>query len=165
MANKWTPFATVLLLLIPLTACELPRSKSDRLLLQLIEANGGEQPDPRIADVVEELHDTLPFEGYSLEAEMSVALKALEPEAEFGQEKRNDNGSPRIVFKLDSGVEATVLAERRGGNQTLSLRVDQGPETVLETTVGIEPDQTLVLGSVPQTDGTVLLMVVRMIKA
>ena len=162
MANKWTPFATVLLLLIPLTACELPRSKSDRLLLQLIEANGGEQPDPRIADVVEELDNTLPFEGYSLEAEISVALK---PEAEFGQEKRTDNGGPRIVFKLDSGVEATVLAERRDGNQTFSLRVDQGPETVLETTVGIEPNQTLVLGSVPQTDGTVLLAVVRMIKA
>ena len=162
MANKRTPFATVLLLVVLLTACDLPRPKSDRLLLQLIEANGAAQPDPRIADVVEELHNTLPFEGYSLQAEMSVALKR---EAEFGQEKRNDNGSPRIVFKLEGGVEATVRPERRDGNQTLSLRVDQGPETVLETTVDIEPDQTLVLGSVPQTDGTVLLMVVRMVKA
>ena len=161
MANARTPFATVLLLLV-LTGCDLPGSKSDRLLLQLIEANGGEQPDPRISDIVEELRDTLPFEGYSLEAEMSIALK---PEAESGQEKGTDNGRPHVVFKLKSGVEATVQAERRDGNQMLSLRFDQGPETVLETTVGIEPDQTLVLGSVPQTDGTVLLVVVRMIAA
>ena len=164
MANTRTPFATVLLLLV-LTACDLPGSKSHRLLFQLIEANGGEQPDPRISDVVEELRDTLPFEGYSLEAETSFALNAMNPEAESGQERGTDNGSPRIVLKLESGVEATVQAEHLQGNQTLSLRVDQGPETVLETTVGIEPDQTLVLGSIPQTDGTVLLVVVRMIAA
>lgn len=162
MGNKWTPFSTVLLLLILPTACDLPGSQSYRLLLQLIEANGGEQPDPRIGDVVEELHNTLPYEGYSLETEMSIALK---PETEFGQKDATDNIGPRVVYKLESGIEATVQAKRRHGSQAVSLRVDQGPETVLETTVGIKPDQTLVLGSVPQTDGTVLLVVVRMIKA
>lgn len=143
------------------TACDLPGSQSYRLLLQLIEADGEGQPDPRISDVVEELRNTLPYEGYSLESEMSIALK---PETQFGQEDGTDNTGPRVVFKLESGFEATVQARPRHGNQTLSLRVDRGPETVFETTVGINPDQTLVLGSVPQTDGTVLLVVVRMLK-
>ena len=160
--TKWTPFATVPLLLVLLTACDLDGSKSHRLVLQLIAANGAVQPDQRIADVVEELTDTLRFEGYSLESEMSIPLK---PATEFDTATGTGSSTPRIVYNLDVGVQISVQVEGPEAEQRLSLRVDKGSETVLETTVGLEPDQTLVLGSLPHTDDAVLLIVVRMIEA
>lgn len=162
MANKWTPFATALLLLILPTGCDLPGQNSHRLVLQLIEANGADQTDPRINDVVEELRNTLRFEGYSLKSEVSIALK---PDTVFDQAIGTGNDSPRIVYTFKGGVRATVKAEGREEDQTLQLRVEKGSETVLDTTMGLQPDRTLVLGSLPHTDDAVLLIVVRMIEA
>ena len=161
MAGKRTPFATVPLLLILLTACDLGGSTSHRLVLQLIAANGAEHTDPRITDVVEELRDTLRFEGYSLTSEMSIALK---PDTEFDQ-AIGIGSSPPVIYTFTGGVQATVRTEGREAGQTLQLRVDKGPETVLETTVAIRPEQTLVLGSLPHTDDAVFLIAVRMTEA
>lgn len=154
----WTRFATVPLLLTLLAACDLVDPKSARLHFQLIEANGFEQADPRIADVVEQLTDSLRFEGYSLNSEFSVPLAALSPEP------GDEGDGPRFVFvPKEGGVRLEI--GNLGEDQKLHIRIDQGPETIVEATVGLRLDQTLVLGSVPRTDDDVLLFVVRMVDA
>ena len=156
-----TRFATVPLLLVLLTACDFAGLKSYRLVFQLIEANGSVPADPRIADVVEELRKTLQFEGYSLKGEVDIALR---PTEEFSQEIQTATDDRRVVYTLKGGLDAVIQIGGRDDTQALRFRVDKGPETLLETTVGIKPDQVLVLGSVPHTDEATLLIVVRMIE-
>ena len=153
----WTRFATVPLLLTLLAACDLDPT-SARLRFQLIEANGFEQADPRIADVVEQLTDSLRFEGYSLNSEISLPLAAL------GRNPGDEGDDPRLVFSFK---EADVKLEigSLGEDQKLHIRIDKGPETIVEATMGLRLDQTLVLGSVPRADDDVLLFVVRMVEA
>lgn len=158
MRMPWTRFATGPLLLTLLTACDLVGPKSFRLVFQLIETNGSEQADPRIADVVEQLDDSLRFEGYSLASEISVPLAAL------GREPGDEGDGPRVVYTLKEGGVKLEIG-RLGEDRSLHIRIDKGPETVVEATVGMRLDQTLVLGSVPQTDDKVLLFVVRMVEA
>lgn len=149
--------------MVLLTACDLLGSKSYRLVFHLIEANGGEQTDPRISDVVEELRKTLQFEGYSLKGEIDIALKPNDP---FSEEVDTGNGAPQVIYTFEGGLHHVVqIGTRDDEVQALSLRIDKGPSTVLETTVTIRPEQTLVLGSVPQTGAATLLIVVRMVEA
>ncbi len=153
----WTRFATGPLLLTLLTACDLVGPQSFRLVFQLVEANGFEQADPRIADVVEQLTDSLRFEGYSLKSEISVPLVAL-------GEPGDEGDGPRVVYTLKE-EDVKLEIGRLGEDQSLHVRIDKGPQTVVEATVGMRLDQTLVLGSVPRTDDDVLLFVVRMVEA
>ena len=155
-----TRFATVPLLLVLLAACDFAGLKSYRLVFQLIEANGSVPADPRIADVVEELRNTLQFEGYSLKNELEIALK---PTEKFSHEIQTTDG-PHVVYMLKGGLDAAIQIGGRDEVQALRFRIDKGSETLLETTVGIKPDQVLVLGSVPHTDEATLLIVVRMIE-
>ena len=157
----WTRFATVPLLLIPLTACDLVVPTSYRLEFQLIEANGPQGADPRITEVVEELRKKLPFDGYSLKGKFSVAVK---PDAEFSQSMGTATDGPRIVYNFKGGFKTNVNIEGGKERDTLRLRVERGVEPVLETTVGIRPGQTLVLGSVPRPEEATLLIVVRMVE-
>ncbi|MCY3837708.1 MAG: hypothetical protein OXH09_03495 [Gammaproteobacteria bacterium] len=145
-----------------LTACDLVGPKSYRLVFQLIAANGPGQADSGIADVVEELRNTLQFEGYSLESEFSVAVK---PDAEFSRSiGTGTDGGPRIVYTFEGGVQTSIDIEAGDEDETLRLRVERGVEPVLETTVGIKPGQTLVLGSAPHNEEATLLIVVRMVE-
>lgn len=158
MRMSWT----VPLLLIPLAACDLLGPTSYRLDFQLIEANGPGKPDPRIADVVDELRKTFPFEGYALGSEFSIAVK---PDTEFTKSTGTGTDDPRIVYTFNGGFQTAIDLASPDGDETLRLRVERGAEPVLETTVGIRPGQTLVLGSMPRNQEATLLIVVRMVES
>ena len=159
-----TRFATVPLLLILSTACDFVGSEAYRLEFQLIESNGTGKADARIADdVAEELRKTLRFEDYSLESEFSVAVR---PDTEFSRSVGTGTDGPRIVYTFTGGFQTAIDIESGHEDESLRLRVERGVEPVLETTVGIRPGQTLVLGSVPRNQGRpTLLIVVRMVEA
>ena len=160
---SWRRFATVPLLLALPTACDLVAPKPYRLVFQLIEANGPGQSDPAIADVVEELRNTLQFEGYSLASQFNVAVQ---PDAEFSRSVgTGTEGGPRIVYTFRGGVQTGIGMETGDEDETLRLRVERGVEPLLETTVDIKPGQTLVLGAAPRNDDATLLIVVRMVEA
>ncbi|MYJ76110.1 MAG: hypothetical protein F4089_13910 [Gammaproteobacteria bacterium] len=111
--------------------------------------------------MVEELRKKLPFDGYSLKGKFSVAVK---PDAEFSQSMGTATDGPRIVYNFKGGFKTNVNIEGGEERDTLRLRVERGGEPVLETTVGIRPGQTLVLGSVPRPEEATLLIVVRMVE-
>jgi hypothetical protein len=134
---------------------------SFRLQFQLVEANGASESDPVIADVVEELRKALRFEGYSLVGEAQIALQ---PRTGFGQVIQTAENEYYIDGKFEkvgSGYVLTVGLDgprsRSPGNATRSFR-----RNALATSVGIRPNQTLVLGSVLVEDSAVLFAVVRL---
>lgn len=108
-----------------------------RLRFQIIEADGFTDPDPRIADVTEELAKLFQFRGYRLAGE---ALVTATDGARFSQTLSAGDG----VYRVEGGVFWV---------QGSTLRLDSvelfapGMGTVLTTTVNIRPGQTLVLGS------------------
>lgn len=136
---------------------------SFRLQFQLVEANGGSESDPVIADVVEELRKTLRFDGYSLVGEAQIAVK---PDAMFDQVLQTAENEYHINGTLDEYRSGYVLRvrldrprSRTQGNTTTHFR-----SAALATNVGIRPNQTLVLGSISIEDSAVLFAVVRLIE-
>ncbi len=146
------------MLLVLLTACDLLTAKDYRLVFQLIAPSESAQTDPGIADVAAELRKRFPYEGYSLESEISIAQTAFSREA-----GTTTDGAP-MVYTFQGDRRATLDAAHARDTQTLRLRVNRGPETVLETTVGIRPDQTIVLGTVPHESEAILLIAVRLLE-
>ena len=124
-------------------------SPSYRLIFQLIEANGSADSDPTIADVVAELRNSLKFDGYRLKGQAHIALT---PSASFSQRLQTDSDEYSL------GGEFAEVAS----GQVLRIDLAQRNHRLLNTTVGIRPDQILVLGSVPAQDSATLLLVVRM---
>jgi len=136
---------------------------SFRLQFQLVEANGASESNPEIADVVEELRKTLRFDGYSLVGEAQVAVK---PDAGFGQVLQTAENEYQITGSVEEYESRYVLKvdlhsprSRTRGDTTTHFR-----SRALSTTVGIRPNQTLVLGSVSVEDSSVLFAVVRLLE-
>ena len=135
-------------------------NSSFRLHFQFVEANGATEPDPAIADVVEELRRTFRFTGYSLTGE---AVIAATPNEKFAHELQTQT----------DGRSYSISGNLTDPDHTLRVRFTQkrtiGPRTftdgtVLSTSVGIRPGQTLVLGSVPVEGTGTLLVIARMIE-
>ena len=133
-------------------------ASSFNLHFQLVEANGAADPDPSIADVVEELRRTFRFKGYSLTGE---ALIATTPNQRFTHllQTQTDDRSYSITGDLvvpGNTLRVTFTQKRKVGSNTYT------DGTVLSTAVGIRPSQTLVLGSVPVEGTRTLLVIARM---
>ena len=128
-------------------------SPSYRLIFQLIEANGSADTDPTIADVVAELRNSLKFDGYVLKGQAHIALT---PSASFTQRLQTDSDEYSLSGNFDEVASGQALSIHFG------QRIGQRNPSLLDTTVGIRPDQILVLGSVPAQDSAILLLVVRM---
>ena len=140
-----------------------PPASSFHLHFQLVEANGATEPDPAIADVVEELRRALRFDGYSLVGEARIAVR---PRARFAQLLQTAENEYRISGAFEESESGYVLSvglsrprSRTQGNTTTHF-TSRG----LETDVGIRPNQTLVLGSISVEDSAVLFAVVRLVE-
>ena len=133
---------------------EFDRPRSDvRLHFQLIEADGFEASDSRIAAVEEELRRVLQFQGYRLAGEGFVSttdgsevIQALQGSDDLYEVRANVYWVGPTAIRLD---EVRLLARDSGMGLT--------------TTVNIQPGQTLVLGSSPKGQGSTatLLLTVR----
>lgn len=126
-------------------------TSSFRLHFRLVEANGVSESDPVIADVVGELRKALRFDGYSLVGEAQIAVK---PDAGFDQVLQ----TAADEYHIDGSFAQT------GFGHVLSVGLTRPRSStrrlILQTKVGIRPNQTLVLGSVPVEDAATLFAVV-----
>lgn len=139
-------------------------TQSYRLHFQVVTANGDEA-DMRLAPVVEALRKVFRFEGYSLVGEGYVAVSAGRFDLAIGAEDTTPadqpdarvNGDPffyNIIGKVYADqLELSVVGPE---HKHPSGRRSRGS---IETTLGFRPGQTLVLGSMPEPDQTVFIVV------
>jgi hypothetical protein len=111
-----------------------------RLRFQLIEADSFHDPDPAIADVVQELRGLFRFEGYRLlgEALVSVAGGTMEDQ-DFTQRFMGTDEE----FQVYSDVRPQRLGTVRLA--PVQLR-EGGRDVLLETSVSVSSGQTVVIG-------------------
>ena len=134
-----------------------------RLHFQLIEADGFTDVDPRIADVTDELRRVFQFRGYRL---VSEAVLVTSSESEIVQSMAVPESvrlGPRYEsFELSGDVRRLGASAVQLENIHL-IALPIGAQ-ILQTTVNVQPGQTIVLGSSP-TPGTgatgALLLTVR----
>jgi hypothetical protein len=124
-----------------------------RLRFQLIEANGeAAAPEPRIADVVDQLRDLFRFQGYRLLGESFVAVGG----GEFWQPFA---GLPWSV------AASWAIQTRPGVVEIAGLEVQRGDVPSQPTRVGgvtLTAGQTVVLGSAPpSSQGETVILTVR----
>jgi len=124
------------------------QAKSFRLHFQLVEANGEPRTDPAIADLAAELAKTFRFQGYALTGEAHVVAREGDSFKHF---LKTNSGQYRVQGRLYAHV---------GQNSELVVYLSRGSLEVLSTSLGVQPGKTLVIGSVPD-DQTTLLFVVR----
>ena len=126
------------------TLAEFDRPQPDtRLHFQLIEADGFETSDPRIADVEDELRRLFRFTGYRLAGEATITATGG---ANFHQEFSGTEALYEIAGALDRMASGSI----RLSNVALWMN-RENPR--LETSVTVRPGQTVVLGSQPKGDG------------
>ena len=121
-----------------------------RLRFQLIEADGFEATDPRIADVRAALDELFRFEGYRLVAETQVA--AME-----------GTGSTQIfeVGEREMYLRAGVDEVRGSGTSgSVLVSVDLSGGVPIQTSLAVPVGQTVVLGS-SRARGTTMILTVR----
>jgi hypothetical protein len=130
------------------TLLEFDRPKpAVRLTFQIIEANGGAEVDPRIAEVETVLRRLFRFEGYRLVGEVMVHGTA-------GNQVFQEFDVPDLGA---SAIEATirdVRSDSAGGSVQLEMRFHAGSRTVFGTTVRVRAGQTAVLGRTPSSVGS-----------
>ena len=126
-----------------------PNDRTLVLKFQLISPNG-EEPDPRIADVVAELQRFLRFDGYSLAGETLVPIAR----GSFQQIIRTE--------EIDYGIRGRYRPASKGLDIEMyrtaggSIRVGG---TLLGTGIVIQPGKILVLGTVIEDNTTAILIV------
>jgi hypothetical protein len=126
-----------------------------RLVFQIIEANGEQGVDPRIADVETALRQLFRFDGYRLLGE--VMVYGTEGNELFQEFDVPDLGSSAI-----EAVIMNVRTDSAGGSVQLELRFHAGSRTVFGTTVRVRAGQTAVLGRTPSSVGSRnIILVVR----
>ena len=148
--------------LADLDLSEAAISSSDLHFL-LVEANGAPEPDPLIADLVEELRKTLRFEGYSLLGESRIAVG---PQTVYRQVLRTATSEYSIDGSfVGSGPSNLLSVDLRLKRSVAGEFTTTTNQRVLSTDVGIRKNQTLVLGTVPVEGSATLLLVVRLTDA
>lgn len=125
-----------------------------RLHFQIIEADGFEGTDARIADVQAALEELFRFEGYRLLAEAQMA--AME-----------GTGSSQLIaeddrqFVLDGRVE-DIRGRGENGSIVLSVRLDRvSGFNQIRTQMAVPVGQTVVLGSSKGTGPSTIILTVR----
>lgn len=116
-----------------------------RVTVQLIEADGFTDPDPRIADVVDQLGQLFRFEGYRLlsEATLLMSRPAVDGPDEYATQRIAP--SEERVFDLQLYLSSSGSGE--AVRTTLRLRDALRGLKVLEVGVNVRPGQTVILGS------------------
>jgi len=137
---------------IGLRSAAEPALENVRLTIQLIQANGFEDPDPAIGDVVEQLAELFRFEGYRLMAEATLVTELPVdgyPGTNLSQRiaSRQFGDTPSDVFLLEVVVEPT--REPGVPRFRLSLYDEAGGHLldVLSVAFTARDGQTVVVGS------------------
>ena len=130
-----------------------------RLHFQIIEADGFNETDPRIADVQSALENLFRFEGYRLISEPQMA--AME-----GTGSRQLIAGPGDQTAAFDGffLEAHVEDVRgRGGRGSVVLSVElRGPRaTEISTALAVPVGETVVLGSAKGISSSTIILTVR----
>ena len=113
-----------------------------RMTFQLIEADGFQDADPSIANVVDQLRSLFRFEGYRL---LSAATFVLpEPEGEMAE-----YAAQRLAPENDNwfDLEVNLLQAATQGIFRVELNLDGTGERILSVAVNARRGQTIVLGS------------------
>lgn len=121
-----------------------------RLHFQLIEADGFEGSDPRIADIRAALDQLFRFDGYRLVAETQIA--AMEG---TGSTQIFEAGERELYLR--AGVDEVRGSETSG---SVVVSVDLGGGVPIQTSLAVPVGQTVVLGS-SRVRGTTLILTVR----
>ncbi len=123
-----------------------------RLHFQLIEADDFKGSDPRIATIEGELKKIFQFRGYRLAGDTYVEA------TDRSMVSQRFQGAD-ATYEVSTGVQWLGPSEI----QLISVKLQaRGYGTLLQTTVNVQPGQTLVLGSSPKLKGTgTLLLAVR----
>lgn len=112
-----------------------------RLQFQIIEADGYEGRDPRIADVEEVLDALFRFEGYRLAAEAQMAMMV-------GTHSRQPVAMGDLPAELMASVEHVRVTGEGSGSVTLSVHLQSGVMgPSITTTLTVPVGETVVLGS------------------
>lgn len=132
-------------------------SPSIRLRFQLIRADGGGEPDPRIEHVRSVLEDLFRYEGYRLLEE--VQTTGTEG-AYLEQKLQIEAMSYTIEGELDN-VEVGPGSGEGAVELAVSLVRGAGNGTAFSTTVSLPLGQTVVLGSSrPEAEGSAIILTV-----
>lgn len=118
-----------------------------RLTFQIIEANGGTETDPAIADVEAALRRLFRFDGYRLLGE--VMVHGTEANEVFQEFDVPDLGASAIEAAIRD-----VRSDTAGGSVQMEVRFHAGSRTVFGTTVRVRAGQTAVLGRSPSSVGS-----------
>jgi hypothetical protein len=111
-----------------------------RLRFQLIEADSFRDPDPAIAEIVEELRGLFKFQGYQLLGEALVSVDGGSMDRQSFSQGFLDTDE---TFK----VQASVQVQRPGTVRLDPVELWQGErEDLLQTSVTVSSGQTVVIG-------------------
>lgn len=164
----WNPIllaALALLLLAPLAARAQAQATGNlRVTVQLIEADGFTDTDPRIADVVGQLEQLFRFDGYRLlsEATLLVSRPTVDGPDEYATQRIAP--TEERVFDIELYLSNPGAGDAVRAGLLLEDRF-QGSR-VLEVGVNVRPGQTVVLGSARYApDQPTLIVVLRMAEA
>ena len=118
-----------------------------KLRFQVIEADSFQDPDPAIADVVEELRGLFRFEGYRLLGEAVVSVAGGTQE---GQEFRQSFLGTEETFLVEAGARV----QRPGTVRLNPIKFWRGfSDVLLETSVNVSTGQTVVIGGGKAREG------------
>ena len=144
------------------TGVEAQAPDNVRLVFQLVEADGFQDQDQEIADVVEELRELFRFDGYRL---ASTGLVNATPR---GYASTMLTGGALGFYQVEVSLEPVVEDMEEGPDRISPDRVRIGVElrheedgTAMNATVTVRDGQTLVLGSTRTRAGAALILVMR----
>lgn len=126
-----------------------------RLHFQVIEADGFESSDPRIADVRAALDELFRFDGYRLVTETQIAAMEGTGSSQSFSEGARD-------FRLHATVnEIRGSGDRGSVSVAVTFVGDDGRSGYVETSLAVPVGQTVVLGSSKPSDGPTMILTVR----
>lgn len=134
-------------------ADQRPPPRNARFVFQLVEANGFENTDPEIQDVVSELRELFRFDGYRL-----VDTALLNSAAHGAGARARLAGGAFGAFEVSTWVEETRDPQLLRVSVELRSEEEGSP---MEATVNVRDGQTLVLGSTRTSSGAALILIMR----
>lgn len=139
---------------IPVQALQAGPDRNIRLVFQLVEANGFQDTDEEIRDVVAELRELFRFRGYRL-----VATGLLNTTVDASAQTRL-TGDERGGYVIQTWVGAAEGDPSKDPRVSVELH-HEGHGPAMEATVRVHDGQTLVLGSTRTLDGEALILIMR----
>lgn len=125
-----------------------------RLHFQVIEADGFESEDPRIADVRSALDELFRFDGYRLVTETQIAAM----EGTGSTQQFSEGGQD---YYLEANV-AEIRGSADAGSVRISVQLISGDHrTQIQTSLAVPVGQTVVLGSSKARNAPTAILTVR----